>query len=228
MYDHLLFDLDGTLFDFMASEKYALTCLFEAAQLDITDTLLDDYHTINFRLWKELEEGSITIDALKIERFRLFFESKQIDFSAESACELYLHYLSQSHHVYEDTMEVLHQIKDMGILMSVITNGIRSVQRGRLARTETAQFFSFIAIGEELKAAKPDPLFFERTLEGIRKLGIPVSNALVIGDSLSSDIEGAKNGNLDSCWINRYGMTEPCIKDYTYHITGLKQLLDII
>jgi YjjG family noncanonical pyrimidine nucleotidase len=228
MYDHLLFDIDGTLFDFMASEKFALTNLFKDAQLEITDELLSDYHQINFSLWNELEEGNITITQLKSERFRRFFTLKKVDFDANEASDIYLSYLSQSDHMYADTLEVLTKLQRRKIPMSVITNGISFVQHGRIKATNTGHFFSFIAIGEEMGVAKPNPLFFDKTIEEIRKIKIPISNPLVIGDSLSSDIDGAKNGNLESCWINRYHMEEPQEIHYQYEITNLEELLEIL
>ena len=112
--------------------------------------------------------------------------------------------------------------------MSMITNGIASVQRGRIQATGTSHFFSFIAIGEELGVLKPDAQFFEKTIEHIQELNIPISKPLVIGDSLSSDIDGAVHAHLDSCWVNRYQMEIPLVRNYTYHISRLEQLLEIL
>ncbi len=228
MYDHLLFDLDGTLFDFMASETFALTNLFKEANLTITDELLAAYHQINTSLWNELEEGEISLNELKEERFRRFFTAQGVSFSPTLASQMYLTYLSQSHHLYSDTIEILTEIERRNIKMSVITNGISFVQHGRLDKTHTRPFFTYIAIGEELGVAKPDPLFFEKTLSEIERITGPVTHPLVIGDSLSSDIEGAYNGNLESCWINRYNMDIPETIHYQHSITNLEQLLDLL
>ena len=228
MYDHLLFDADGTIYDFMACEEFALKNLFIEANLNVTQDLVNSYHEINYALWSDLEEGLISLDKLKTERFKRFFVAQEVNFSAEKASELYLHYLSLSHHIYDDTIEVLTKIKNSGIHMSMITNGIASVQRGRINATGTSHFFSYIAIGEELGVLKPDTQFFTETIRNIHSLRLPISNPLVIGDGLSSDIEGAANAKLDSCWVNRYEMTQPAIKNYTYHIKTLKELLDIL
>lgn len=228
MYDHLLFDADGTIYDFMACEQFALKNLFTEANLIVTDEMLKQYHSINYQLWTDLERGLISLEALKTERFHRFFKAHQVDFQAQKASNLYLHYLSLSFHLYEDTLEVLSEIKKMGICMSMITNGIAHVQRGRIMATKTSHFFSYIAIGEELGVLKPDAQFFEKTFEHLKELNLPFSSPLVIGDSLTSDIEGAKNANLDSCWINRYNMEEPEVKHYTYHIRTLEELLEIL
>ena len=228
MYDHLLFDADGTIYDFMACEQFALKNLFTEAHLNVTDAMLEQYHNINYQLWDDLEHGLISLEKLKSERFYQFFKVHEVDFDPHKASDLYLYYLSQSFHLYEDTMDVLNEIQRMGIHMSMITNGIAHVQRGRIIATKTSQFFSFIAIGEELGVLKPDVGFFEKTFEQLNSLHLPTKTPLVIGDSLSSDILGAKNAALDSCWINRYNMDEPEVKHYTYHIKKLDELLEIL
>lgn len=228
MYDHLLFDADGTIYDFMACEEYALSKLFSQAKLVVTKTMLESYHEINYSLWQDLELGLITLEKLKTERFERFFASQKVDFRAKEASSLYLYHLGQSFHLYDDTIEVLTKIQNKGIHMSMITNGIASVQRGRVKATGTSHFFSFVAIGEELGVLKPDPLFFEKTVQQLSLLNLPISNMLVIGDSLTSDILGAKNAHLDSCWIDRYNMEEPTEKHYTYHIKKLNELLEIL
>ncbi len=228
MYDHLLFDADGTIYDFMACEEFALKNLFKEAHLIVTDEMLEKYHTINGALWSELELGLISLDTLKTERFHRFFRVYEVEFDPLLASDLYLYHLSTSYHLYDDTNEILSEIKKMGIHMSMITNGIAHVQRGRIEATKTAHFFSYIAIGEEMGVLKPDALFFEKTILGIKKLGLPISSPLVIGDSIVSDIDGANNAQLESCWINRYEMDEPEIKHYRYHIKRLEELLEIL
>ena len=228
MYDHLLFDADGTIYDFMASEEFALKNLFNDAHLKIDADLLHSYHEINHALWSDLEKGLVSLETLKIERFNKFFISQEVDFDPNQASRLYLYYLSLSHHIYDDTIDVLTKIHEHKIPMSMITNGASNVQRGRLKATGTSHLFSFIAIGEELGVLKPEAEFFHKTVHHIRELGLPVENPLVIGDSISSDIDGAKNANIDSCWVDRYRMEKPLVQNYAYHITQLNQILDIL
>lgn len=228
MYDHLLFDADGTIYDFMACEEFALKNLFTDATLIVTDEMLEQYHHINYQLWTDLELGLISLERLKTERFHRFFKANEVDMDPTLASHLYLYHLSKSFHLYDDTLEVLSEIQNMGIHMSMITNGIAHVQRGRIIATKTSHFFSYIAIGEELGVLKPDAHFFEKTIEHIHALDVPISSPLVIGDSITSDIEGAHNAQLDSCWINRYNMDEPEIKHYSYHIKKLEELLNIV
>ncbi len=228
MYDHILFDADGTLWDFTAAENYALKALFEEGGLLVTDEMIGTYHTINHRLWLDLEKGLTTMEKLKVERFFRFYAAYQVDFDAETAAERYIHHLSTSHHIYDDTLQVLEEIEAMGIPMSIITNGITAVQKGRVEATGTFRFFSYVAIGEELGYVKPDVRFFSRTFEKLNRRGFFPHRPLVVGDSLSSDIEGSVQAGLDSVWINRYDMDIPSSPAYTYTIRNLEELLPII
>ncbi|MBN2860953.1 MAG: YjjG family noncanonical pyrimidine nucleotidase [Sphaerochaetaceae bacterium] len=228
MYDHILFDADGTLWDFTAAENYALKALFEEAGLLVTDAMIDTYHTINHRLWLDLEKGLTTLEKLKVERFLRFYAAYKVDSDAASAAERYMYHLSTSYHIYDDTMKVLEEIDAMGISMSIITNGITEVQKGRVKATGTSRFFAYVAIGEELGHVKPDVRFFSRTFEKLSQCGIFPNRPLVVGDSLSSDIKGAQQAGLDSVWINRYGMDIPSSPAYTYAIHSLEELLSII
>lgn len=228
MYDHILFDADGTLWDFTAAENYALKALFEEAGLLVTDKMIETYHTINHRLWLELEQGLTTMEKLKVERFNRFYAAYELDSDAVSAAERYIYHLSTSHHIYDDTLEVLEKIDAMGIPMSIITNGITAVQKGRIEATGTSRFFAYMAIGEELGYVKPDVRFFSKTFKELSQRGIFPHRPLVVGDSLSSDIEGSLQAGLDSVWINRYGMDIPSSPAYTYVIQGLEELLPII
>jgi FMN phosphatase YigB (HAD superfamily) len=106
----------------------------------------------------------------------------------------------------------------------MITNGISTVQRGRLLATGTLHYFSTIVISEEIGVQKPSRAYFEKALE----MAKPANNPLVIGDSLTSDITGANNVGLDSCWVNRYGMVNEEGIKRTYEITSLEELLPLL
>ncbi len=228
MYDHILFDVDGTLYDFTAAENYALKALFEETGLIVSPDMLETYHTINHGLWLDLEKGLTSVEKLKVERFSRFFETYNVSVSAQKAAERYIYFLGTSYHVYSDTIEVLEKIQELGIPMSIITNGITSVQKGRVVATGTSRFFSYVAIAEEMGFVKPDVRFFSETLRELEERGISPKRPLVVGDSLSSDIEGARRAGIDSVWINRYAMDIPETPSYTYTIRKLEELLPIL
>lgn len=228
MYDHLLFDADGTLFNFEAAEKWALSHVLEELGIDPSDEAIDTYSRINNGVWLEFEQGLITMDRLKTERFRRFYSRYGLQGDPGLTAQRYTLMLSRSFHLYDDAIPVLDELKNRNIPMSLITNGISNVQRGRLAATGTRDYFTAVVISEEIGIQKPHPSYFEKALSLVRDTGAPAKRPLVIGDSPTSDIRGGIDSGLDTCWINRFGMpTDPTLRP-TYEITGLKELLDIL
>ncbi|MDD3996903.1 MAG: YjjG family noncanonical pyrimidine nucleotidase [Sphaerochaetaceae bacterium] len=195
-YTHLLFDADGTLYDFKEAEVYAITKLFEELGVPNTASIVEVYSIINKALWKEFEDGCVTIEALKTERFRRFFSHLGMDKDPIATGVRYLDFLASSNHMFDWTVEILEQLHAEGYRISLITNGIARVQRGRLAATDTTRMFDSIIISEEIGIQKPDPRFFDFISAEDRK------NCLIIGDSLSSDIAGGIAAGIDTLWYN--------------------------
>jgi 2-haloacid dehalogenase len=228
MYDHLLFDADGTLLDFVSAQRWALRQVFVSLDLLPTEDNLNIYSQINNEIWLEYEQGLITMEALKTERFKRFYAKFNLTGDYEATSKLYAKTLSQSYHLYDDALPTLQRLKENNIEMSMITNGISFIQKGRLKAAAIENYFKVIVISEEIGLQKPDPLYFEKTLDLIKERGINVNKALVIGDSLTSDIAGAVNAKLDSVWINRYHMERYIDVKPNYEITKLEQLFNVL
>lgn len=228
MYDHLLFDADGTLFNFMAAEKWAISRFLEQVGVEATEESIATYSEINNEVWLSFEKGELTMDELKVERFAQFNRLHNISLSAKKSSELYSSLLSRTDHLYSDTLPLLTLLKSANIPMSIITNGIASVQRGRLKASHTDSFFVSILISEELGVQKPDPLYFKKSLEIINSTGVSVTHPLIIGDSPTSDIKGGIESNIDTCWINRYQMKREASIRPTYEISSLWELIPLL
>lgn len=224
-YQWLLFDADGTLFDYDRAEASALEGAFQDFNLPFAPASASAYQTINHQIWIDFENGQITAEALRVQRFERLFEALQIQADAEAFSANYLHHLAQASDLIpgaESTLRTLHGRYHLGL----ITNGLKDVQRSRLARSVIQSYFEEVAISEELGAAKPDPRFFERVFANI---GNPSKDTvLVIGDSLSSDIQGGINYGLDTCWFNPGGKPAPAGIAANYEIRQITQLLDLL
>ena len=228
MYDHLLLDADGTLFDFLAAERWAIGRLLELLGKEPLAETMALYSHLNHQTWLAFEKGELSMEQLKTERFRRFFDHINMNVDPSKASNLYSQFLGQTHHLYPDALDALKQIQSMGIPMSMITNGITVVQKGRIEASKIGPFFTHIIISEEIGAQKPDPRYFEKTLSIIKEANDPCSACLVIGDSLSSDIKGGIDSNLDTCWVNRNQETLPADLRPTYEISDLSQLPPLI
>ena len=186
MYDNLFFDADGTLFDFMSGERWALKRIFSQLKIEVGEEALESYSQINNAVWLDFEKGLISIEELKIERFRRFHRQYNIDSNPIESAEAYEEELSHSFHLYDDALPLLEHLSKSGIPLTMITNGISTVQRGRLLATGTLHYFSTIVISEEIGVQKPSRAYFEKALE----MAKPANNPLVIGDSLTAILQG--------------------------------------
>ena len=109
---------------------------------------------------------------------------------------------------------------------AILTNGLQSVQRNRLAHSAIKNDIVALVISEEIGFAKPERGFFDAAFARIGNP--PKERALMIGDSLSSDIQGASDYGIDSCWYNPDRQARPASPAITYEITHLRELIALL
>lgn len=226
-YSWILFDADGTLFDYDAGERAALAQTLTRFGFTFDPVHLDAYRAINDRIWSDFEQGLITQELLKVRRFDLLFEACALAPAPDAAAfsALYLKNLSASSALLADAEPVVQALRGK-VQLGLITNGLQSVQRPRLLHSAIGDAFSAIIISEEVGCSKPDPAIFDAAF---RLMGNPRKDeVLIVGDSLSADIRGGLNYGIDTCWINRAG--KPVMDGVTprYEIRTLGELLDIL
>ncbi len=224
-YPWLWFDADGTLFDYQRAEATALRQTFASLHLPFEESYLDLYREINQGLWQALERQEITQAALRLRRFELLLEAIQLKTSIEQLSSVYLEQLAISAELMEGAYEVL-EILHKTSRIAIVTNGLRDVQRGRFARSPIQPFVDELIISEEIGVAKPNPAYFEAA--SARTGNPPKRDILLIGDSLTSDIQGGVNYGIDTCWYNPAGEPRPEGLTITYEIKQLRELLEIL
>jgi YjjG family noncanonical pyrimidine nucleotidase len=224
-YGWLLFDADGTLFDYDRAETTALSEAFGQIGVTFAPAWLADYRRINKAVWQALEQGQITPDALKVRRFELLLQTIGVAHPAADLSELYLQCLASRSDLIDGACELLQALQ--GRYRSVIlTNGLRAVQRNRLARSRIRDYIAELIISEEIGHAKPAREFFDAAFA---RLGHPPKHeALMIGDNWSSDIEGAAKYGIDTCWYNPARLPRPGSPLINYEITSLRELLGLL
>ncbi len=224
-YQWLFFDADGTLFDYDLAEQKALQGAFRDFGLGFLPEWAERYREINRQIWIDFENGRITAGKLRTERFQRLFDSIQVEADAVLFSRRYLENLAGASDLIdgvEETLRGLHR----RFRLALITNGLQDVQRPRLAGSPIRDFFDLVVISEEIGAAKPDPRFFDYAFQ---KIGSPPREAvLVIGDSLTSDIQGGINYGLDTCWVNPLGLPPDPHTQPTFEIRSLPELAPLI
>jgi 2-haloacid dehalogenase len=224
-YSWLLFDADGTLFDFDLAEKLALSSILQDLGQPFSEDAYQRYQGINRELWLDFEQGRVTQAEIKTKRFERWLESLTIQANVETVSLSYLTYLSQQGPLLEHALELVQKLSKKYQLL-IITNGLKEVQRPRFDASILRPYFRDIVVSGEVGHAKPAAGIFDAAFE---IMGNPSRNeVLMIGDSLSADIAGGIRYGLDTCWYNpRSGQaSEGLLTTHTVH--NLRQLLDIL
>ena len=226
-YKYLLWDIDGTILNFEKAEKRAIRTLFEKFNLgECTDEMLSHYIEINKKYWKLLECGKMEKERILVERFVEFFLKEGIRTDAASEFnKAYQLALGDTIAFNDDALEIIKtQKKNYQII--IVTNGTAIAQKKKLERSGLDKIADNIFISEEVGYEKPSIHFFERV---IAKAGIDdVSQAVIIGDSLTSDIQGGVNAGIDTCWYNPKEDVNDTNLNPTYMIKNLHELCGIV
>lgn len=220
-YDVLLCDADNTIFDFEKAEENAFALACEKAGCASTPELLGIYSKINQSLWELLEQGGITQSVLRVRRFELFVQAIGRDCDAQMMAEVFADELGRQSVPLEGAVEAVRRWSRK-LPVIIVTNGIGKIQHGRMARSEVRHYVSGMVISEEIGAAKPDPKMIHI---GMEMAGVTDKRrALVLGDSLTSDIAAAKNAGVDACWFNPKGAVNKKGLPVRYEIRSLDEV----
>ena len=222
----ILFDADNTLLDFDAAESKALADTLRNYGIEPDAETVQTYRTINGELWRQLEKGQIRRDKLMAERFTRFLKAVN---AAGSGAEMNQYYLDQlSTHpdlAAPNVLDVMKELAEVATL-AVVTNGFDRVQSRRVAESGLKEFVEEVFVSEKLDSEKPNRRIFDAAL---RALGVENrEHVLVVGDGLSSDIQGGANAGLDTCWYNPNHAENPGKVVPTYEIADLKELYPLV
>ena len=224
-YSFALFDADNTLLDFTRAEHDALCECLAARGLPTDEATISCYSAINDGHWKKLERGETTRARLKVERFADFFAAVGYCCDPAAMADDYVAALSRQSHLLDCALELIQALRGKCRLY-IITNGITTVQKSRFGACPLAPYFDACFISEEMGCAKPEKRFFDLVFAAIPDFD--PTEAIVIGDSLSSDIQGGINAGLDTCWYNPKGKPAPADMKITYTVNKLKDILPIL
>lgn len=227
-YTTLLFDADDTLLDFHKDERQALEKTMKHYGVPVTEENIKIYSDINQGMWKQLERGEITKPELKRTRFKKFFEAIGFECDEEplTVNEHYLSLLGEGGNTLEGAVETVKKLYEDGYELYIITNGIAATQAKRLNRSGLLPYINEVFVSETIGYQKPRKEYFDAVLNNIKEKD--KEKILVIGDSLTSDIQGAMNAGLPCCWLNRYGKELPDEYKVDYVIEDVREVFGVI
>ncbi|WP_369900761.1 YjjG family noncanonical pyrimidine nucleotidase [Bacillus manliponensis] len=224
-YEIILFDVDDTLFDFSMSEKKALHKAF--VEFGLPTGLVDyeaNYKEISKVLWRDLEQGLTNLSELGVERFRKLFLAHELEINADRFNSVYLGYLGNETHLVQGAVELCDNLASCRL--AIITNGFTDVQTSRIGSSPLCNTFEHIIISEEAGFQKPEKGIFDYAFS---KLQITdKAKVLIVGDSLTSDIQGGINYGIDTCWFNPHLKENNIGIKPTFEIRELTDLIKIV
>ena len=227
MIEFLFLDLDDTILDFHKAERLAISKTFKSFGLEPTEQVLQQYHEINIMQWQMLERGETTRDEVLVNRFGILFKKKGIDADSVLCARTYEKNLGIGHYFLpgaEEAVKALHK----KYRMFLASNGTAEVQHSRLTSAGLYPYFEKVFISQKLGYNKPSREYFEACYAMIP--GFTPDRAIMVGDSLTSDILGGKNGGMKTVWVNpQHRKCGEIVPDYEIeNITQLEKLLETL
>ena len=220
MIEFLLLDLDDTILDFHKAERLAIAKTFRSFGIDPTEEVLSRYHVINKHCWEQLEKNVWTRDEVLVRRFELLFAEYGVNCDGAAVAKAYEKNLSIGHYFLPGAEEAVDALSKKYRLF-LASNGTASVQKGRMTSANLYRFFETVFVSQEIGHNKPSRVYFEACFARIP--GFDREKAMIVGDSLSSDIRGGINAGIRTVWVNPghrdCGETKP-----DYEIESLSQL----
>lgn len=221
----VLWDLDNTLLDFPAAERAALQATFADFRLGpCPDDRVARFSALNARWWHRLERGEVAKAVLLPGRFQEFFRAEGIactDYDGFNAA--YQDHLGETVVFLDHSDQVVRTLKGRGVKQYAVTNGTRRAQSRKLAKSGFDRLLDGVFISEEVGAEKPSLDFFRPVLAAVGPC--PKEDMLVVGDSLTSDMEGARRAGIPSAWYNPKGEPVPPELGIRYDLRSLAQVV---
>ena len=225
MIEILFLDLDDTILDFHKAERLAIAKTFTAFDLEPTEEILNRYHDINLMHWQMLERGELTRPQVLTGRFRMLFEELGRQVDAQAVARVYEKNLGIGHYFLPGAQDAV-QTLQKGYRLFLASNGTATVQHSRLTSAGLYPYFEKVFVSQELGYNKPAKAFFDACAKEIP--GYAPEKALMVGDSLSSDILGGIHAGMSTCWVNPQHKAHPAEITPDYQIEALSQLPELL
>ena len=220
MVEFLFLDLDDTILDFHKAERIALANTIREFGVEPAEEVLHRYHLINKWHWEQLELGKLTRAEVLVNRFDVLFRELGMEVDAQACARAYEKNLSIGHYFLPGAEEAVDRLHKKYRLF-LASNGTAPVQKGRMTSANLYRFFEKVFVSQEIGHNKPSKAYFDRCFAQIP--GFDPKKAMIVGDSLSSDIQGGINAGIATVWVNPEHKECGAIRP-DYEIEALSQL----
>ena len=221
MIEFLLIDLDDTILDFHKAERIGLENTLRHYGAEPTAETVELYKEINAARWRALEQGQMTRKQVNEGRFTELFRQLGKEVDGEECAAYYLSQLALTHDYLPGTEAAVKQLSKKYRLF-VASNGNSVVQFPRLTNSGLDQYIEKAFISEALGENKPSKAYFDLCFAQIPNFD--PAKAMMVGDSLTSDIQGGINAGIRTCWVNVFGKENTTAIHPDYEISSLTEL----
>ena len=238
-YKAVFIDWDDTIGDFIGAAKLALQEMYDKYHLCDYFASLEEFVSLykphNIELWDKYGKDLVTKAFLRVDRFLypLLHGTKvasqiqsytALSALAEQMSEDFLHLTTKYFSLLPGAEELVRYLAKKYPL-TVVTNGFIEVQYEKFDTSGLRDCFSHIVLSEEVGCQKPNPRIYE---EALRMNGVSAAEAVMIGDSWNSDIQGAINAGVDQIWIRKSQDPLPEGQSATYLVQSLSEVMNIL
>lgn len=220
-YTILLTDIDNTLLDFTAGSHAALQETMEALGVPFTTERLHRYLTINASLWEAYERGEIPKEAIYPTRFQRFLGELGVEADPIAVNRGYMEGLRKNIFFMPHCMEFLRAVRGK-VKLYAVTNGDTLTQEVRLRNSGIGAYFDGVFISEQMGCKKPETAFFDQVFAAIGP--VDKKSCLLLGDSLTSDMQGGRNAGVDTCLLGQIDADPRC----DYIVGDLMEVLPLL
>lgn len=224
-YDIFLLDADGTLLDFSRCEDVSLRQALRRGGIPCGDEVAALYSRINRSLWEAFERGEMPKAAIHCRRFEMLLAELGISGDAAAIADDYRDGLACGYFLIDGALQVCRTLARMGRIY-IVTNGVSRTQFSRLAGSGLMDSFRGIFVSEDAGSPKPSRAYFDYVFARIP--GFDRNRAILVGDSLTSDMAGGETAGVDTAWYNPEALPLPHAPRITYDLRSLDQLPELV
>ncbi|MCM1174050.1 MAG: YjjG family noncanonical pyrimidine nucleotidase [Blautia sp.] len=226
-YTTILWDLDQTILDFARSQDYALRYTFRQFGREIGKEEVSIYAAINDEHWKRMERGEITKQEVLLGRFLVLFEKLGIaEIAPEAFGEIYQEALGDVFFFLDEADRLIIRLREKGYKQYIVTNGVNRTQAKKVRLSGLDKMVDGVFVSELMGFPKPRKEYFDACFA--RLAGVSREECLLVGDSITSDMQGGINAGIDVCWYNPERQNNPSGLAINYEIRHLQELLQIL
>ena len=226
-YKVILWDLDQTLLNFDLAMDHALRAVFAQYNLEINEEIAARYEAINRSYWLRLETGELSKEQVTVGRFRTLFEERGITHVVPEEVNIdYQRELGSVFFYMDGAKELVTLLKEKGYRQYVLTNGVNSTQANKMKLSGLDRIMDGVFVSEVIGYPKPMKEFYDACFAALPD--IKRDECIMVGDSLTSDMRGAENAGITSCWFNPEKREKDVDVRADYEICRLEELIPIL